>query len=261
MGTEVAPLGRQRQFGATARRDAWWAGPLATGLGLGTFVVYTTFRVFYNQDYMVDTATSAHILSPMYSPLFIWDGMPSWLSPAMFILWAPGGFRLTCYYYRKAYYRAFFLDPAACAVGEPRNSYLGETRLLIFQNLHRYFLFLAIGFIAVLSYDVMLACIWPTEGGGHTFGISVATLVLAVAVGALAVYTFSCHSFRHLIGGKVDCFSCVKFGNVRYHAWTKISLLNEHHMTWAWISLILVGLADLYVWMIASGTIPDFRIL
>ena len=260
MGTEVAPLVHQRRFGETARRDGWWIGPLVTGLGLGTFVVYSTFRAFYNADYVVDTATSAHILSPFFSPLLIWDGMPSWLSPAFLILWAPGGFRVTCYYYRKAYYRAFFLDPAACAVGEPRNSYLGETRLLLFQNLHRYFLYLAIAFIGILSYDVVQACIWPTADGGHTFGVSVATLVLAAATGALAIYTFSCHSFRHIIGGKLDCFSCARFGETRYTAWKGVSLLNEHHMTWAWISLFAVGLADLYVWMIASGTIPDARI-
>jgi hypothetical protein len=35
-------------------------------------------------------------------------------SAALLILWAPGGFRFTCYYYRGAYYKAFWQDPTAC---------------------------------------------------------------------------------------------------------------------------------------------------
>ena len=136
--------------------------------------------------------------------------MPAWISPAFLILWAPGGFRVTCYYYRKAYYRAFFLDPVGCAVGEPSSfcgfrrgrEYKGETRLLIFQNLHRYFLYLALIFLALLAFDVVLSCRWP-DG----FGVSVGTLVLAVNVALLTLYTTSCHSFRHLVGGRLDRFS------------------------------------------------------
>ncbi len=136
----------------------------------------------------------------------------------MLILWMPGGFRLTCYYYRKAYYRAFFLDPPACAVGEPRNQYAGETRLLLFQNIHRYFLYVALVFIVILGYDAIHSFIWPTADGGHTFGVSVGSLVLTTAAILLALYTFSCHSLRHLVGGNVDCFSCVRGGQARYKA-------------------------------------------
>ena len=57
------------------------------------------------------------------------------------------GFRLTCYYYRKAYYRAFWRAPAACAVREPHAKYTGETRFpLILQNVHRYFFWIALVF-------------------------------------------------------------------------------------------------------------------
>ena len=104
-------------------------------------------------------------LSPFYSPeLFgtsphAWFGpkpgwWPAWLpfSPALLILWAPGGFRLTCYYYRGAYYKAFWADPPSCTVGEPRKSYLGERRFpLILQNVHRYFLYLALVFLVILA--------------------------------------------------------------------------------------------------------------
>ena len=147
----------------------------------------------------------------MYSPLLALPAwVPAWVSPAMFILWMPGGFRLTCYYYRKAYYRAFFLDPPACAVGEPRDQYTGETRLLLFQNIHRYFLYIALVFIVILGYDAIHSFIWPTPDGGHTFGVSVGSLVLTTGATLLALYTFSCHSLRHLVGGNVDCFSCVR---------------------------------------------------
>jgi hypothetical protein len=245
------------RLGATERRDPWWAGPTATALGLGAFVIYATFRVFHNDHYLVFLPEeTAYILSPFYSPLLIWDGMPPWLSPAMLILWAPGGFRLTCYYYRKAYYRAFFLDPAACAVGEARgHGYKGETRILLFQNLHRYFLYLALVFIVILGLDAGYTFFWP---GG--FGMSIASLVLTANVVLLAGYTFGCHSFRHLIGGNIDCFSCARFGEARYKLWRGASALNLHHMLWAWMSLFMVAFADFYVWMVASGRFTDLRL-
>ena len=40
-------------------------------------------------------------------------------APAILVLWIQVLFRATCYYFRGAYYKAFFLDPPACAVGEP----------------------------------------------------------------------------------------------------------------------------------------------
>ena len=258
----TAAVGTSRDgLGRTERRDLWWVGPLATALGLGAFVVYATFRAFYNADYQVVHPDSAYILSPFYSPLIVLPWLPSWISPALLILWAPGGFRLTCYYYRKAYYRAYFLDPPACAVGEVAGRpYRGETRMLLFQNLHRYFLYFALAFLVVLAIDVVHACMWPVADGGMTFGISVATLVLAANTALLTMYTFSCHSLRHLVGGNVDCFSCVAFGEARRKMWKGVSVLNEQHMLWAWLSLFGVGFADFYVWMVASQRITDWRI-
>lgn len=256
-------------FGATQRSDRWWIGPLATGLGLGAFVIYATFRAFFNADYRLGVGTGvlpghAYLLSPFYSPLFVLPQSLAWLSPAFLILWAPGGFRVTCYYYRKAYYRAVFLDPVGCAVGEPGRfcgiqrgrEYKGETRLLLFQNLHRYFMYLALVFLVILSVDVVDSCRWP-DG----FGVSVGTLVLAVNVTLLTLYTVSCHSFRHLIGGRLDGFSRAPLGKLRARLWAWVSVLNEHHMLWAWTSLSGVGLADFYVWMVASGRITDFRFI
>jgi hypothetical protein len=255
----------QRGFGKTNRKDAWWAGPAATAIGLGLFVVYSTFRAFYNAEYHAGHGTDvlpehAYLLSPFYSPLLIFPWLPSWISPALLILWAPGGFRLTCYYYRKAYYRAFFLDPPACAVGEPRDEYKGETRLLLFQNLHRYFLYFALIFLVLLFIDFVHASMWPAAESGFTFGVSFGSLVLLANVTLLSLYTFSCHSFRHLVGGNVDCFSCVAMGQARYKLWRGVSTINESHMQWAWASLFMVGFADFYVWLVASGAISDPRL-
>jgi hypothetical protein len=260
-----APAG----LGSTQRRDAWWAGPLATALALGSFGIYATYRALWGADFELGYGARvnpvlpdhAYMLSPFYSPLLVFPWLPAWLSPAVVILWAPGGFRVTCYYYRKAYYRAFFLDPPACAVGEPRRKYGGETRLFLFQNLHRYFLYLALIFLVILALDVVHACIWPVAGGGFTFGISVGTLVLAANTTLLGMYTLSCHSLRHLVGGNVDCFSCAALGNARYRFWKGASALNRRHMLWAWTSLFMVGFADFYVWMVASGRITDLRII
>ncbi len=259
MSTETveSPAGSQTGFGKTDRKDKWWVGPLLTALGLGAFVVYSTFRAIYNKDYVVEWEGWGEMLSPFYSPLLVMPFLPSWISPAFLILWAPGGFRVTCYYYRKAYYRAFFADPSACAVGEARgHKYKGETFVLLFQNLHRYFLYLALAFLVILTIDTIRTMIGP-DG----FQVTVGTLVLAMNTTLLSMYTFSCHSLRHLIGGKIDCFSCVAFGNSRHKMWKGVSRLNENHMLWAWLSLFGVGFTDFYVWMVASGRITDFKII
>ena len=247
----IAPSG----FGATSRRDAWWIELLPPVLILGAFTVYATWRTFENNYYEFGP-----YLSPFYSPLIKTSWWP--FSPAMLILWAPLGFRATCYYYRKAYYRAFFLDPPACAVGEPRGAgYSGETRFpFVIQNLHRYFLYIAIVFLIILWYDA-LAAFWFDTPAGKQFGIGVGSLVLLANIVLLTGYTLSCHSLRHIVGGKVDCFSCVVAGGPRHTAWRGVSFLNERHMLFAWLSLFSVGLADLYVRLVASGMITDFRLL
>jgi hypothetical protein len=233
------------------RRDLWWLELLPVIVLLGGFGVYATWRAFEGAYY-----TWGPYLSPFYSPLI----KPSWwpFSPAILILGGPLGFRATCYYYRKAYYRAFFLDPPACAVGESRaHSYRGETAFpLVLQNLHRYFLYIALIFLIILWYDAFHA-FW-FDGG---FGIGVGSLVLLANIILLSLYTLSCHSLRHIIGGKVDCFSCTAFGAQRHTAWRGVSFLNERHMLFAWMSLISVGLADLYIRLLASRVISDFRLL
>ena len=254
---------QERGLGATLRRDAWWVAPALTALVLGGFGIYATWAAAINTHY-----EWGPYLSPFYSPLF----QPAWwpLSPAFLILGVPLGFRATCYYYRKAYYRAFFLDPVACSVGEARHDYRGETKLFLFQNLHRFFMYLAVILIFILSYDVFLATRWPVAGvlaagtmapGPREFGIGVGTLLMTVNVVLLAAYTFGCHSLRHLVGGSVDCFSCARAGRTRYRLWRWVSVLNKNHMLWAWCSLFSVALTDLYIRLCGAGVITDLRIL
>jgi hypothetical protein len=238
-------------LGTTTRRDAWWLELLPVVVILGAFSVYATWRALEGDYY-----EWGPYLSPFYSPLI----KPRWwpFSPAILILWAPLGFRATCYYYRKAYYRSFFLDPPACSVGEFRShKYRGETAFpLILQNLHRYFLYVALIFLIILWYDAIRA-FW-FEGG---LRIGVGSLVLLTNIILLSLYTFSCHSLRHIVGGKLDCFSCVAFGGQRHAAWRGSSFLNEHHMLFAWLSLFSVGLSDFYVRLVATGAIGDLRLL
>ena len=259
MSSFDVPIERGR-FGQTARRDAWWVYPLFTFLGLGAFVVYSTWAGMQGKNYFSDP-----YLSPMYAPLLFgqpgegaWFGtMPSWLpsfsTGAMLILWAPGGFRLTCYYYRGAYYKAFWADPPNCTVGEPRKSYLGERYFpLILQNIHRYFMYLALVFLVLLAYDVYKATQFP-DG----FGVGVGTLVLLVNVILLGSYTLGCHSLRHLIGGLFDQFSKHP---TRKKAWDCVTCLNRRHMLFAWMSLFWVGFSDLYVRLCAMHIWTDWRL-
>ncbi|HJZ90975.1 MAG TPA: hypothetical protein VKE40_08890 [Gemmataceae bacterium] len=257
-----------RPFGQTKRRDAWWVTPLLTFVGLSTFVVYSTWAALQGNYYAFGP-----YLSPFYSPeLFgdsphAWFGprpswWPGWLpySPALLILWAPAGFRFTCYYYRGAYYKAFWMDPPSCTVGEPRNDYRGEQKLpLILQNAHRYFMYIAVGFLVVLSYDAIRA-FWFTDTatGKGSFGIGVGSLVLVINVILLGGYTFGCHSFRHLIGGFKDEVSKAP---LLFKAYRCSTCLNRKHMTWAWLSLFWVGFSDLYIRLCSQVVWTDWRIV
>ena len=252
----------ERKFGETTRRDFWWVQPLAVFLALFTFIVYATWAAFQGEHYEFGP-----YLSPFYSPLLFGEGHHAWFGPrpgwwpgalpfsaALFILWAPGGFRFTCYYYRGAYYKAFWADPPSCTVGEPRKSYWGERSFpLVMQNIHRYFLYLGLLFIVILTYDAIMSFRFPVG-----FGIGIGSLVLTVNTILLACYTFSCHSLRHIIGGRKDeiagsplqsgCYSCV-------------SALNRKHQVFAWLSLCSVAFADLYVRLCSMGIWTDFRLL
>jgi hypothetical protein len=235
---------------------------LLTFIVLSTFIVYATWAAFQNAHYAF-----GNYLSPFYSPELFGSSphavfgpkpgwWPTWLpfSPALLILPFPALFRFTCYYYRGAYYKAFWADPPACAVSEPRKGYTGENGLpLILQNVHRYFLYFAVLFLFVLWYDAIKSFVF--DGG---IGIGVGSLVLTLNVVLLTFYTLSCHSFRHLVGGHRDSMAKHKLS---FKCWSCVTGLNAKHMQFAWTSLFGVMIADLYVRLCSMGVISDWRIL
>lgn len=255
------------RFGYTSRKDAWWVKPLLNFIGLSAFVVYVTWAALQGNHYY-----SGPYLSPLYSPELFGDSphswfgprlgwWPTWLpwSPALLVLWAPGLFRLTCYYYRGAYYKAFWADPPSCTVTEPRKKYRGENSFpLIIQNIHRYFMYIALFFIIFLSIDVWKA-LWFANPvtGQKSFGLGMGTLVLAINVVLLGGYTFGCHSLRHIVGGFMDRLSGKPVRRTMYKC---VSCLNRKHMLWAWMSLFWVGFTDIYVRLCSMGVWNDWRI-
>jgi hypothetical protein len=260
-------------IGATYRDDKWWIQPVAVLAGLTAFVVYTTWAGMQGAYYYYEP-----YLSPLYSPLIFvklgvpggaplshaWFGSwPAWwpvffllpASPSILIVVFPGLFRLTCYYYRKSYYRAFTWTPPACAVGPfHQKNYKGETGILTLQNFHRYALYFAIIFIFILYYDAGLAFFKHGK-----FGFGVGTLVMLINPTLLGAYTFGCHSLRHLVGGDLNCFSCSHASRARYGLWKKVTYLNERHQLFAWLSLFWVGFTDFYIRMVSMGMIKDFN--
>ena len=243
----------QRGFGTTLRLDRWSLQPLAIALGLTAFVLYATISAVFLTPHFGFPYEAEGYRSPFYS-IVIGEGvLPGWFSPAILVLWIQVFFRATCYYFRGAYYKAFFADPPACAVGEPsfRRRYGMENRFpFILQNLHRFTLYLAFIPLAVLWIDLALS-FWH-EGQPR---IGLGLLLIAADAVLVSAYVFSCHSFRHLIGGGLDCYSCSASTRSRHSAWQRVSSLNARHGLWAWLSLMSIIGVDLYVRLLASDVI------
>ena len=278
MATHLPVVGGHAEgFGTTHRKDNWWVAPAITFFVFSSFVVYTTWALLQAKHYYAEP-----YLSPFYSPVlftdpsapgaapehYAWFGAwPSWwpgagdwwflpASPAILILVFPLTFRMSCYYYRKAYYRAFAGSPPGCAVGPlaaGKKKYKGETALLLIQNLHRYALYFALLFILILGKDAIEAFFY--EG---RFGVGVGSIILTINVVLIAGYTFGCHSLRHLIGGGKDCMSCGK-NTLAYSSWKRATWFNERHAQFAWASLLWVMLTDVYVRLVSMGVITDLN--
>ena len=262
--TGVFSAGRALLTDKTLRTDRWWLQPALTFGVLISFVIYATFRAFEKKYYFAEP-----LISPFYSPCLSTAcvegsthfGTPIGsitifgllISPALFILIFPLGFRMTCYYYRKSYYRSFWMSPPACGVAEPHKKYTGETRFpLIIQNSHRYFFYAGLLLNVILTYDAVISFKNPEGQWGH---MSVGSLVLVVSSTMLWLYSMSCHSCRHTIGGRLKNFSKHP---VRYKLWSWVSVLNHSHQRFAWFSLAAVAFADIYVRQVATGAWTNF---
>ncbi len=229
-----------------------WVEPVFTIVAFTGFVIYSLWEVFFH-----NTGTYHNYVSPFFSP-----GVAGWFGfhilTALYVVWVPFIFRFSCYYYRKEYYRAFSFHPFGCAVTEPkanrRRSYNGEWKI---NNLHRYAWFLAVIVLIFLWKDVVEAFIFP-----NGFGVGIGSLILLINAILLTGYTFSCHAFRNMFGGRKDCFSCTAHGKktTSYKLWHRISEANVYHGAWAWASLFSVWIADLYVRLLIMGVIHDVRL-
>jgi len=238
----------------------WWVEPSAVVLVLTVFGVYSFVAIaLFGGEYQ-------QFVSPFYSPEVPLPGwMPGFVTAPMLVLWIPLGFRATCYYYRKAYYRAFFWDPPACLSKAQQldrpwasnaESYRGERALFVLNNVHRYFLYASIIVVAFLWFEA-----FRTLFGPQGFQISVGSLLWFLNIVLLSAYTFSCHSFRHLVGGNKDCYSCIRGGNARRKTYNFVSRLNARHPQWAWYSLFSLLATDIYLRLLQAGAITDFTII
>ena len=121
------------------------------------------------------------------------------------------------------------------------------------QNLHRYFWYVAVIFALILTWDFIDSFRDHDGNWGH---MGLGTLVLLVNIALIWTYTLSCHSCRHITGGRLKHFSKHP---VRYRAWGLVSKLNKQHMQLAWTTLGTMMLTDAYVMAVSAGWISDLR--
>ncbi|MCA9789669.1 MAG: succinate dehydrogenase, partial [Cyanobacteria bacterium HKST-UBA05] len=233
----------------THRQDAWWGENVFSLVTFALFTVYTIWAVLQNTHY-----EWGPYLSPFYSPHLtaMFPETFNWVkfSPAFLVIWMPLGFRATCYFCRRVYHRAVFNDPASCAVELPKPiNYTGEKAFpFVLLNMHRYFLYLALVLVVFHWSHV-----WQATQFEDGFHVGLGTLVITLDALFLTLYVFSCHSLRHLIGGRLNHFSKSGCSQAKHTLWSVVSKLNEHHGKYFWISLFAVWAADAYVRLVAMG--------
>jgi len=282
MAAEGTAGGHPKGAIKTVRNDRWWFEPLWTGVGFLLFTIFVNWEIFQGNYYFVGGEGFGGYLSPFYSPLLFVDPAvaghapvhhallgarpewwPNWFPSvsAAFVLPFPLAARLTCYYYRKFYYRAYLFTPPACAVSPVKQPgrYEGERMVFLFQNIHRYTIYAAIGVIACLLWDA-----YQSFFRDGVLGIGVGSIILTLNPILLGAWTFGCHALRHLVGGRADCFSCDRFDHARgttasHGWWRRVTRLNEHHMFWAWVSMVWVAGTGIYVRLVAMGIVTDIN--
>lgn len=240
------PVPSAQKPASQGQHRLWWVEPALTLVVFGIFGLYSLWEVFTH-----NTGLYHNYLSPYFSP----DIFGIRLLPAMYVAWVPLIFRFSCYYYRREYYRGFFWDPPACAIAETRKGYTGETKFpLNLNNLHRFALYLAIIVLIFLWKDAIQAFFFK-----NGFGVGLGSIIMLIDVILLSLYTFSCHAFRHLVGGRMDCFSCALKPRASYSLYQRITQWNSRHHVWAWASMFSVWGTDLYIRLLIMGVIHDPR--
>lgn len=256
----VGAPGRAAIGARTLRTDRWWLQPVAIFAFLSAWVIYATVRVCLQDNYWV---AKYHYLTPFYSPCLTksctpdsalfgrpFPAFPIIIPYAILTLIFLLGFRMSCYYYRKAYYRSFWGSPPACAVAEPHKKYTGETRFpLIIQNSHRYF-FYAAALISIINTADLI--------DSFIYGLGLGNIIMLINVIGLWAYTGGCHSCRSLIGGRLNHFSRHP---IRYWAWSQVTKLNGKHMQFALGTLVTLAVTDGYIALVAAGVFSDPRII
>jgi len=221
-----------------------WVYPTLVVSVLSAFSLYAAWVVLFFPD-----GRYGPYLSPFTSPEIHATIAGLAVPTGIWIFWVPLAFRGTCYYYRKAIFRGFLGHPRSCAAGEPRRGvYRGETRLFVYNNLHRYAFYLTAVQVLILWYDAVAAFV---AGGAPRFGLG--CVLMLVNVVCLSAYTFGCHALRHLAGGGLDCVSCHR---ARHRIWRGVTVLNVRHGAWAWASMLTVWGVDLYIRLLITGVVP-----
>ncbi len=185
-------------------------------------------------------------------------------SPTLLVIPLIAAFRLSCYAYRKDYYRHVFKHPQACAAGirEGKNGesrgYSGEKGFFALNNYHRYFLYVGLAILPFFYYDFAVSMFY--QPGYFIFRLG--SILLIVNALLLTLWTISCHAFRHIfVRGQLDCFSCSLGGKTMKKLYDGQSFLNRHHEEFAFISLIIVVGVDLYIRALIAGLPVDFTFL
>jgi hypothetical protein len=249
----------------TLRTDRWWLAPLLVVTALTLWVSYAVVRTYMQKWYFLEGSHFKY-LTPFYSPCVSKGCIPEsaefgrFLPDSAILPFAALSlpllllFRLSCYYYRRAYYRSFWMSPPACAVPDGHERYTGETRFpLIMQNLHRYALYAAALVSLINTYDAVVSF-----HGSTGWGFGLGNVILSGNVVLLWAYTLSCHSCRHITGGRLKHFSKHP---LRYQFWMVVSKLNTRHMLFAWVTLGTLMLTDAYVMAVSAGWISDLRFI
>lgn len=212
---------------------------------VGSFILLIVVGIFLMMTYPISYSSKTGLTDPFYSPTVL-------------VLPFIGLFRLTCYAYRKDYHRHIFNHPRSCEIGfraDPKGrAYTGETRLFRVENFHRYFMYFAVAILPFFYYDIFVS--FTYQAG---FTLTLGGLLLIINTVLVTLYTFSCHAIRHLVGGNVDCFSCQH--QTRHRLFNGQTLLNNHHETYAWLSLTMFFFVDLFIRATVAGVIPNFVLL